>query len=179
MTGRRRRRPDAARIRWVLATHLRDVYLNVLVASPLLPRHLRWLAVRPAGYRTEYCALDARGLYRGGSVTVGRGTYVNVEVLLEASAPITIGRRCSIGPRAVLCTATHRIGGTEQRAGADEALPIVVGDGVWIGAGATVLPGVTLGRGCVVAAGAVVTRDCEPDGLYAGVPARRVRDLAV
>jgi maltose O-acetyltransferase len=40
-----------------------------------------------------------------------------------------------------------------------------------------VLPGVTIGAGCAVAAGAVVTADCEPDGLYAGVPARRVRDL--
>ena len=37
--------------------------------------------------------------------------------------------------------------------------------------------GVTVGDGCVLAAGAVVTGDCEPDGLYAGVPARRVKDL--
>jgi maltose O-acetyltransferase len=40
-----------------------------------------------------------------------------------------------------------------------------------------VLPGVTVGDGCVIAAGAVVNADCQPDGLYAGVPARRVRDL--
>jgi maltose O-acetyltransferase len=40
-----------------------------------------------------------------------------------------------------------------------------------------VLDGVTIGAGCVIAAGAVVTRDCEPDGLYAGVPAVRKRDL--
>lgn len=52
-----------------------------------------------------------------------------------------------------------------------------VGDGCWIGANATILPGVTVAPGCVIAAGAVVTKDTEPDGLYAGVPARRVRDL--
>jgi maltose O-acetyltransferase len=39
------------------------------------------------------------------------------------------------------------------------------------------MPGVTIGDGCTIASGAVVTRDCEPDGMYAGVPARRVKDL--
>jgi maltose O-acetyltransferase len=39
------------------------------------------------------------------------------------------------------------------------------------------LPGVTVGDGCVIAAGSVVTGDCEPHGVYAGVPAKRVRDL--
>ena len=39
------------------------------------------------------------------------------------------------------------------------------------------MPGVTIGEGCIVAAGAVVTKDCESHGLYAGVPARRIRDL--
>jgi acetyltransferase-like isoleucine patch superfamily enzyme len=40
-----------------------------------------------------------------------------------------------------------------------------------------IMPGVEVGPGCVVAAGAVVIKDCEPNGLYAGVPAKRVRDL--
>jgi hypothetical protein len=39
------------------------------------------------------------------------------------------------------------------------------------------LPGVVIGPGCVIAAGAVVVSDCKPNGLYAGVPARRLRDL--
>jgi maltose O-acetyltransferase len=50
-----------------------------------------------------------------------------------------------------------------------------IGDRCWIGARATILPGVSIGDGTVVAAGAVVTKDCEPDALYAGVPARRLR----
>lgn len=50
-------------------------------------------------------------------------------------------------------------------------------DGCWLGGNVTVLPGVTIGRGCVIAAGAVVTKSCDPNGLYAGVPARRIRDL--
>lgn len=42
---------------------------------------------------------------------------------------------------------------------------------------AMLLPGVTVGKGCVVAAGAVVAADCAPNGLYGGVPARRIKDL--
>jgi maltose O-acetyltransferase len=174
MGSQDRRRP---RIGYVLGTQLRDLYCNVVVASTLMPRHLRWLALRAGGYRVEYSAIDARGFYRGRSVSIGRGTYINVQVMLEASAPIRIGRYCSIGPRAMLCTATHDIGGPEQRAGRDVPEPIEIGDGVWIGAAAVVLPGVTIGDGCVIAAGALVTGDCPPHGLYAGVPARRIRDL--
>ena len=49
--------------------------------------------------------------------------------------------------------------------------------GAWLGARVVVLPGVTVGQGAVVGAGAVVTRDCKPDSVYAGVPARLVRAL--
>ncbi len=52
-----------------------------------------------------------------------------------------------------------------------------IGEGAWVGAGAMLLPGVTIGPGCVIAAGAVVSSDCEPDGLYGGVPAERIRYL--
>ena len=55
--------------------------------------------------------------------------------------------------------------------------PIRVEAGSWLGAGVLVLPGVTIGHGSVIAAGAVVTKSTCADGLYAGVPARRVRDL--
>lgn len=57
------------------------------------------------------------------------------------------------------------------------ALPIAVGDGVWIGARSVILPGATIGDGAVIAAGAVVTGNVEPNALYGGVPAKRIKDL--
>ena len=112
-------------------------------------------------------------------LVVGERVFLNANVLIGSGAPITIGDGVSIGPSVQLLPTSHEIGPSNARAGSNVSAPIVVGDGSWIGAGAIVLPGVTVGPGCIVGAGAVVTRDCEPNGLYAGNPARRVRDLPV
>jgi acetyltransferase-like isoleucine patch superfamily enzyme len=77
-----------------------------------------------------------------------------------------------------MTTSYHEIGASQRRQGAIEQQPIRVGAGTWIGTRAVVLPGVTIGPGCVIAAGAVVTKDCEANGLYMGLPAVRVRDLS-
>jgi maltose O-acetyltransferase len=66
-----------------------------------------------------------------------------------------------------------------RRAGDLKAEPVTIGDGAWIGARATILPGVTIGGGAVVAAGSVVTRDLPANVLAGGVPARVIRELTV
>jgi acetyltransferase-like isoleucine patch superfamily enzyme len=55
--------------------------------------------------------------------------------------------------------------------------PVVIGDDVWIGANAVILPGVTIGRHVVVAAGAVVTQDVPDSCVVAGIPAKVVKKL--
>ncbi len=76
-----------------------------------------------------------------------------------------------------IVTGSHELGGHERRAVAGAPSPVRIGSGCWLGARVVVLPGVTIGPGCMIAAGAVVAHDCAADRLYAGVPARRVRDL--
>ena len=163
--------------RAVLADGARDVVLNTLIASPAFPRPIRWRALAICGLDVGRSAIASGGHYGGRRIRIGRGSFLNVGVLLDNSAPIDIGERVQIGPGVMLLTGSHELGGTESRAGADSAAPIRVGRGSWIGARVTVLPGVTIGEGCVIGAGAVVTQDCLPHGVYAGVPARRVRDL--
>jgi acetyltransferase-like isoleucine patch superfamily enzyme len=111
----------------------------------------------------------------GANLRIGAGTWISSESVLiaTASAEIAIGGRCDIGPRVMLVTGTHALGGHDRRAGAGEARPIIVGDGCWIGAGSTILGGARIGDGCVVAAGAVVLPgDYPADSLLAGVPAQ-------
>lgn len=76
-----------------------------------------------------------------------------------------------------MCCFTHEIGTAKQRAAGRKAGAISIGDGTWIGMGVSILSGITIGSGCVVAAGAVVIHDLKANCLYAGVPARKIREL--
>lgn len=114
----------------------------------------------------------------GHLLAVGADCWINTGVLFDLGARIDIGDRVSIAHDVSLLT-TSRHTGSSRRALADErALPVVIGDGCWLGARSTILPGVTVGAGSIVAAGAVVSHDVAPNTLVAGLPARSLRDLA-
>jgi len=121
----------------------------------------------------------------GGIEFTGRGkirighSYVNSRCLIDGTGTVAIGDRVLIAHGVKVLTATHEPGPSLQRGREPIGLSTTIDDGVWVGAGAVILPGVHVAQGCVIAAGAVVTRDCLPDGLYAGVPAERKRDLPV
>jgi maltose O-acetyltransferase len=159
--------------------HARNVVVNLLAASYVLPRPLRAELLRRCGIPVgEGTTIQASCRFAGLDVSIGRDCYIGFQCAFVASqASITIGDNVFVAHRVNLCTATHPVADRTQRAGPTQWFPITIGGGSWLGTGVSVLPGVTIGEGCVVAAGAVVTDDCAPDGLYAGVPARRVRDL--
>jgi maltose O-acetyltransferase len=142
-----------------------------LSASRWLPRKVRWLVLRACGLKVPWNVADCC-YFSGRGVEIGRGTIVNRACTFDGE--VRIGRRCAIGLEVMFITSTHEPGDHSRRAGALRFDPIAVGDGCWVGSRATILPGVTIGDGAVVAAGALVRRDCEPDTLYAGVPAREV-----
>jgi maltose O-acetyltransferase len=76
-----------------------------------------------------------------------------------------------------LLTASHPIAPEPRRAKLETAAPITIGDNVWLGGGAIVLPGVTIGEDSVVGAGAVVTKDVPAGVVAVGNPARVIRSL--
>jgi maltose O-acetyltransferase len=154
----------------------RDV-INAVIGSPLMPRPFRWRALRVLGMKVERSRISPDVWFGSNQITIGEGTFINYRCMFNTSAPVTVGRNCDIGMRVTFVTSSHEKGESERRAGAPTANPICIGDGVWIGAGSLILPGVTVGDGAIIAAGAVVAHDCAPDGIYAGVPARRVKDL--
>jgi len=88
---------------------------------------------------------------------------------------IVLGNNVRVAPNVRFHAAAHEIGDLGYR---HTGAPIRVGDNVWIGAGALLLPGVTVGDRSVIGAGSVVTRDVPPDVVAAGVPARVVRARA-
>jgi maltose O-acetyltransferase len=82
-----------------------------------------------------------------------------------------------MGPNVQLLTALHPVEPGPRRDKWEAASPITVGDNVWLGGGAIVLPGVTIGDNAVVGAGAVVTRDLPPNVVAVGNPARVIRTI--
>ena len=155
----------------------RFVVLTTAVGSPLVPRPLRWRLMRLYGMDVARCAVSPHVFVGSRQLTVGEGTFINTGCFLDTFARVTIGPRCSLGMQVAVVTSTHADGTSDRRAGPLVGAPVTIGAGTWIGARTLILPGVTIGPGCVIAAGSVVTVDCAEHTLYAGVPARKVREL--
>ncbi|MFE5918058.1 sugar O-acetyltransferase [Streptomyces sp. NPDC056468] len=113
----------------------------------------------------------------GSNITIGARTFINYNLTALDVAAVTIGEDCQIGPNVQLLTPTHPLEPQPRRDKLEAARPITIGDNVWLGGGAIVLPGVTIGDNSVIGAGAVVTRDILANVVAVGNPARVVRSL--
>ena len=132
-----------------------------------------------AGSQVEYGTIIAIGDEHNGygALSVGEkswiGPYNNIR--LAGGTSITIGRGCLVSQFCTIVSANHDVSRSvrmgEARPDASKS-SIVIGDDVWIGAGAIVLPGVTIADGAVIAAGAVVTHPVGAFEIRAGNPAR-------
>jgi maltose O-acetyltransferase len=113
----------------------------------------------------------------GEHVHIGARTFINYNLTALDVAPITIGADCQIGPGVQLLTPTHPVDPEPRRAKLEAALPIVIGDNVWLGGGVIVCPGVSIGASSVIGAGAVVTRNVPANVVAVGNPARVLRSI--
>jgi galactoside O-acetyltransferase len=113
----------------------------------------------------------------GKNTTVGDHCYLNYNTTLLDDWTITIGDHVLIAPNVIVSTATHPLPAELRSDGETLAGPVAIEDGVWIGAGAIVLPGVTIGKGSVIGAGSIVTKDVPPNTLALGVPCKVVREI--
>jgi maltose O-acetyltransferase len=163
----------------ILKAAVESMLLNHLSSFQSLPVGLRVRLLRRLGLTIGDGAVILSHCWWGGrEVTVGRDVFIGTRCLFDTTAPITIGDRVAIAAEVSIVTGNHRLGPSHHRTGADDARAVVIEEGCGIGARAVILPGVTVRRGCVIGAGSVVAADTDADGLYLGVPARRVRNLA-
>lgn len=122
--------------------------------------------VRP-GIRVDY----------GINISIGADCFFNFNCVMLDPAPITIGDAVLVGSNVQFLTPTHPLNPTDRRAQWEGGLPITVGDNVWIGAGAMLLPGVTIGANSVIGAGSVVTKDVPAHSVAVGNPARVIKTI--
>ncbi len=112
----------------------------------------------------------------GENITIGEHVYINTGcVFLDVNA-ITIGSHVLIGPSVQLYTAAHPVDKMVRRT-YEYALPITIGNDVWIGGGAIVNPGITIGDDVIIGSGAVVTKDVPSGVIVGGNPARVIRSI--
>lgn len=116
--------------------------------------------------------------FSGNRISVGEYSYVNKNCFLDCSnADITIGNYVGIAFNVKMYTTNHDYTSAKKRTGSIIGKKIVIEDGAWIGGGSIICPGVRIGRGGVIAAGSVVVSDCLANCLYAGNPAKKIKEL--
>jgi maltose O-acetyltransferase len=110
----------------------------------------------------------------GVNIELGDKVFMNAGCVVLDTARVRIGRSTLLGPGVHIYCAEHHKDAALRAAGLEKAKPVTIGERVWIGGGAIILPDVTIGDEAIVGAGAVVTRDVLPGTTVAGNPARLV-----
>lgn len=113
----------------------------------------------------------------GYNIRVGENFYANYDCVLLDICPITIGNNCMLAPNVKLYTASHPLQPAARNSGFENGAPITLGNNVWVGGGAILVPGVTLGDNVVVGAGSVVTKSYPDNVVIAGNPANIIRTI--
>ena len=145
------------------------IYWSVRMDTP--PYRRFWLGRKSVV--ESYCCINNAV----GDVTIG--DYTRIGIHCTVIGPVCIGDHVNLAQGITVTALNHNFADSSRKI--DEqgisTKPVVIGDDVWIGANAVILPGVTIGRHVVVAAGAVVTKDVPDYSLVAGVPAKEIKKL--
>lgn len=100
---------------------------------------------------------------------------IGLGCILDARSGITIGNNTVLGGGVHIWTEEHSVDDPYFRVLDDNAKPVIIKDYVWLGSDSTILPGCVINEGAIVASRACVTKDCEDYGIYAGIPAKKIR----
>jgi maltose O-acetyltransferase len=148
---------------------------------------------QPFGRLAKMCrAVACKHLFRvaGQRINVERGADFDTGWEIELGDDSSLGVNCMVpydlkvgkdvmmGPEVIIIGQNHKFARTDipmRLQGYVEYGPVRIGDDVWIGARAIILPGINIGKGAIIAAGAVVTKDVPPYAICAGSPARIIK----
>ena len=107
------------------------------------------------------------------------GNYTRIGLHNTIIGPVTIGHHVNLAQGITVTALNHKFENPDIRI--DEqgvsTKPVVIGNDIWVGANAVILPGITIGDHSVIAAGAIVTKDVPPHSLVAGVPAKVIKQI--
>jgi len=125
------------------------------------------------------CMDDPKGERGISKLSIGNGTSIGeMNNIRAAGGEIIIGEKCILSQFITIVAANHLIDKNTfmiDQAWDTNRNKVVIGDDVWIGSHAQIMPGVNIGKGAIIAAGATVTKDVEPYAIMVGSPAKLLR----
>jgi acetyltransferase-like isoleucine patch superfamily enzyme len=160
-----------------ICAHLRLFVIRVLQSPVRLYFRLETLSLRER-FLSVGRSVRLRmplSIYHPEYVSFGSRVDIGENVVIRGGGGVVIGNDVMIAAGTMITSQGHPI--SPPRWGRNISSPISIGNEVWIGANAVILPGVTIGDGAIVAAGAVVSRDVPSYTVVAGVPARVIRTI--
>lgn len=113
----------------------------------------------------------------GYNIEVGENFFANYNFTVLDVGKVTIGANAQIAPNVSIYTAGHPIHPDSRNSGYEYGISITIGDNVWIGGNACIMPGVTIGNNVVIGAGSVVTKDIPDNVIAAGNPCKIIRTV--
>ena len=113
----------------------------------------------------------------GENIHVGHNFFANFNLTILDEAEVRFGNSVFIGPNVSIYTACHPLEREERDKGVEWAEPVTIGNSVWIGGNAVILPGVTIGSNVVIGAGSVITHDVPDNVVVAGNPCKIIKRL--
>lgn len=113
----------------------------------------------------------------GYNISIGHHFFANYNCTFLDCAPITIGNNVFFAPNVSLFTAGHPLDFEPRNEGIEYALPITIGDNVWIGGGVIINPGVSIGSNVVIGSGSVVTKNIPSNVIAVGNPCKVIREI--
>ena len=168
-----------ARPRRGSAPKLPGLFLRVL---SYIQRELEEFEVERWKKRMKYCGEGVQlsskcSIWGYEEFSIGDGATINQFTHIFASGGVEIGRGVMISSNCSISSVTHPIAAADRTSHPLVMKPVRIGDKVWIGMGAVIMPGVTIGDNAVVGAGSVVTRDVAASTVVAGSPARVLQNI--
>ena len=113
----------------------------------------------------------------GCNISIGDNFYSNHNLVITDGASVTFGDNVLVAPNCCFTTAEHAVDAGQRKQGLETAKPIVIGNNVWIGAGAVILAGTVIGENSIIGAGSVVKGEIPANVVAVGVPCKVLRNI--